>query len=367
MTTSYRLKRAWIKFRHWEYWPMWVVYLPVSFYYVCLALRARSFFFFSAANPSIETGGMFFESKWDIFRLIPPQYYPATLLVHDQENRGDVFRDIQERKMRFPLIAKPNRGERGWRVEIIKDEEGLRQYLHTYPCDCLLQEYIDWPVEISVFYCRGVHEKKGRITSLTRKEFLNVTGDGVSSLAELVTRHERALLQLDALQKNKEIDLQRVPAENEKVILVPFGNHIRGAMFLDECDEIDERLCQVFDNISNQVHGFYYGRFDIKCESLEALKNGRNFSILELNGAGAEPAHIYQPGFSFFRAQRVLAQHYRSMFDIARANHREGVPYMSFREFREVRAAEKKYKLSVNTAHPSFISYPTTRRATPAW
>jgi len=61
-----KIKLVLTKITHWEYWPFELVYFPVVLYYFWLSIRARSFFFFSASNPSIETGGMLGESKFGI-------------------------------------------------------------------------------------------------------------------------------------------------------------------------------------------------------------------------------------------------------------------------------------------------------------
>jgi hypothetical protein len=75
---------------------------------------------------------------------------------------------------------------------------------------------------------------------------------------------------------------------------------------------------------------------------------GRNIAILELNGAGAEPSHIYDPCFSFFKAQMVIAQHYRMMYQAAVQNKKAGVAFMTFKAFRDTRKMEKEYKQSVH-------------------
>ena len=64
------IRRFLIQLISWEYWPIWATYLPASLYYSYLSLRAGSPFFFSAANPSIENGGMFFESKKNVYAQI---------------------------------------------------------------------------------------------------------------------------------------------------------------------------------------------------------------------------------------------------------------------------------------------------------
>jgi len=68
----------------------------------------------------------------------------------------------------------------------------------------------------------------------------------------------------------------------------------------------------------------------------EDLYAGRHVYILELNGAGAEPAHIYHPGFSLWAGYRVLVQHWQILYQISRENHRRSIPYMTFREARQV-------------------------------
>jgi hypothetical protein len=333
-----------IKLMSWEYWPMWIVYFPVSFYYLYLSIRARSFFFFSAANPSIETGGMFFESKWKVLELIPKKYYPKTLFFDENEAPGKILGEMKNSGLGFPVIAKPDRGERGWCVKILHSTADLVEYSNKIKISFLIQEYINYPIELSVFYYRNPRNLRGNITSVTLKKLLSVKGNGYSSLDELIRQGDRSFIQMKSLINNKTIDFDRILDINEEQILVPYGNHVRGAMFLDYNHLINPELIDVFDKISRDIDGFYFGRFDLRCTSIEDFKIGKNISILELNGSGAEPAHIYQPGFSFFKAQEVLASHYRMMFDAAKENNRRGVEYMSFQMVRNTRNLEKIYK-----------------------
>lgn len=344
-TLSHWLKAKYIKLRSWEYWPMWLVYFPASFYFIYLSIRARSFFFFSASNPSIETGGMFFESKWNIFKLLPKAYFPATILVNEDDDIDLMLSNMKTAGISFPLIAKPDRGERGWCVKKIDSETELLQYRQLMKVPFLLQSYIDHPVELSVFYYRHPDSQKGVVTSVTLKQLLTVTGNGYSTVEELIKQHDRAFLQYQNLKNNHDIDFDKVLKMGEGLVLVPYGNHVRGAMFVNYNHIIDEALVNVFNTISTQIEGFYFGRFDLRCTGIDDLKNGKNISILELNGAGAEPAHIYDPGFSFFKAQSVITQHYKMMFDAAVANKNKGIPYMTLQSFLHTRSLEKAYKL----------------------
>lgn len=344
---KYGLRKFSIKLSSWEYWPMWIVYLPAYLYYFYLSVKAKSFFFFSAANPSIETGGMFFESKWDIFKLIPSHYFPKTIFVEEGKKIEEILIFIQQAKLGFPFVAKPDRGERGWAVTLIRNSRELEQYIYKVKVSFLIQELIDYPIELSVFYYRHPNEEVGKITSVTRKQLLSVTGDGKSSLLELILLNDRAFLQLEVLKANESIDFDQVLPLGKEVILVPYGNHVRGAMFLDYNHIIDQKLSATFDSISKQIKDFYFGRFDLRCNSIDELKNGKHFSILELNGSGAEPAHIYQPGFSFFEAQKVIMSHYKMMFDAAIENNKKGVPFMTLQAVRKTKRLETIYKNKV--------------------
>jgi hypothetical protein len=326
---------------------MYIVYLPSFIYYMYLSIKARSFYFFSATNPSIETGGMFFESKSKIFDLIPSKFYPKTILISENEDVFTIKKKFDASGLIFPVIAKPDRGERGWKVCILNHFEEIANYRLTTPVDFLLQAYIDFPIELSIFYYRNPNRKQGKITSVTFKEYLNVKGDGKNNLKKLIANKPRAFLQMDKLAKDVTLNFDEVLPNGEKKVLVPYGNHVRGAMFLDYGHIIDDKLNGFFDEMSCQINGFYFGRYDLKCESIKKLREGKNFAIVELNGAGAEPAHIYQPGFSFWKAQKVILKHLYWMYEAASINHAKGIEYLSHNQFKLLKQAEKAYKAKV--------------------
>jgi len=344
---KFKFRCFYIKTFSWEYWPMWLVYFPASFYYIYLAFKARSFFFFSASNPSIETGGMFFESKWNIFKLIPKEYYPSTILANVEDDAANISTKMLVAGIKFPVIAKPDRGERGWCVKKIGSAEELACYKNAMRVDFLIQAYVNYPLEFSVFYYRNPKSENGILTSITLKKLLTATGDGYSTMEELIRRNNRSFLQYHKIKDKKQIDFSRILQKGEMEVLVPFGNHVLGAMFLDYNHIIDKALVDTFDNISKQIDGFYFGRFDLRCTSIDDLKMGKNIAILELNGAGAEPSHIYDPNFSFFKAQKVIANHYRMMYQAACINKQAGASFMSFKMFKHTRKLEKEYKQSV--------------------
>jgi hypothetical protein len=320
-----------IKLKSWEYWPFGILQFPVMVYFAWLSLRARSCIFFSASNPGIPMGGMFGESKYEILKKLPSKFIPKTVLIHAPATRQQIVQAINEEDMRYPLIFKPDIGERGFMVQRIDNERDIEKYLQKMKFDFIIQELVDLPLEYGIFYTRFPRLEKGVVTSIVIKEMLSVTGNGRSTLQELILQKDRAKLQWERLRMSYHERLNEILPEGETIELVSIGNHCLGTKFLDGSHLINERLSETFDDISKQVEGFYFGRFDLRCNHIEDLYNG-NVKIMELNGCGAEPAHIYNPGFPITKALGVLFTHWRNIFLISRENARRGVPYTSFKD-----------------------------------
>jgi len=121
-------------------------------------------------------------------------------------------------------------------------------------------------------------------------------------------------------------ELDKVLEKDESLHLSFVGNRYHGASFHDLSGNIDETLLQLFDSISHKSR-FYYGRYDIKCASIGDLKKGMNFSILEFNGAGSIPNHIYTDKYSMWQAYKEIARHWKVLYEISLYNHRHGLPY----------------------------------------
>lgn len=319
-----------IKLFNWEYWPFNVVYGPIYLYWFWLCIRARSVFFFNAANPTIKNGGFLLESKKEIYDLIPAEYYPKTILFSEHIPENDLIRQIQERGLIFPLIGKPDIGMRGLAVKKLETLSEVISYAKNSKVSFLLQEFIPLENEVGIFYYRLPGEKKGHITGIVGKEFLTVTGDGEQSIEDLLQLDNRFILQLDTLRKTFGEELQNILSAGEKYLMVPYGNHCRGAKFLDVSSLIDEQLVSTIDAICRQIPGFYFGRMDVRYNTWEELKQGKNFSIIELNGAGSEPTHMYDPKHSIFFAWKEIIRHWNILLKISVLNHKgKQIPYMT--------------------------------------
>jgi len=186
-------------------------------------------------------------------------------------------------------------------------------------------------LEMGIFYYRMPNEKNGRVTSIVLKEMMTVTGDGQSSVEQLLLKNPRSYITINEIEKTSGDIFNYVPETGENVEVVPIGNHCRGTTFLNGNHLINDKIHSSIDEAAKTYPGFYYGRFDLRCESIEKLEQGK-FKILELNGCGAEPSHIYQPGYPIFKAYRELLFHLDLMYKISKVNHEFGIPYMSFME-----------------------------------
>jgi hypothetical protein len=244
-----------------------------------------------------------------------------------------LLNELKDKQMSFPLIAKPDMGERGMQVKLLHAPADLEDYCRISKVDFIVQEYIDHALEAGIFYYRVPGEKRGHISGIVGKSFLSVKGDGRSTIAALLEKQDRALLQLPALRMTLGATLDIVLPKGVNRVVVPYGNHSRGALFIDESNRINAALTEVIDAVCKQIPGFYYGRMDIKFKSWEDLNQGRHFSIIELNGAGSEPTHIYDPRHSLLFAWKEICRHWKILYTISRLNaERRGLSLMDVTE-----------------------------------
>lgn len=269
------------------------------------------------------------ESKYKTLLLIPLQFRPTTIFVPSGQKLELVTQEIDQLQLQYPLILKPDVGYRGLLVSLVKSPTELAALLETYQIDFIIQEFIPYPEEFGVLYHRFPNQEKGRISSITLKDFLHIHGDGISTVEMLMQQKSRTSLQLARLATEQAELLASIPAKGKKVYLGKIGNHSRGTTFLNGNHLIDQQLVDTFDQIANQIDGFFYGRFDVKCPDVDDLRLGKNIKIIEINGILAEPAHIYDPlKSSYWKALRDIAKHWLLIGRIGSESHELGAPYL---------------------------------------
>lgn len=331
---------------NWELWSFNVIYAPISPVWLWYAIRSRAFWFFTPSNPTIDFGGFEGEGKKEMYDQLPPAFIPKTIYIKNDWSFDQVLGETKAHGFQYPFIVKPDVGMKGILFRMILDEEQLAKYHQRIPVEYIIQEKVDYPVEVSVFYYRYPWEQKGVVTGFIHKELLQVAGDGTSTLQQLIETHPRAKYRLEEMVHRHQHRFDRVLPEGEIFYLSYAGNHNRGAKFTNLREQIDEGLVAVFDRLSHYNESFFYGRYDIKTTSVADLKKGENFMILEFNGAGAEPNHIYDAGMSLREAYKIILLHWKALYKISRYNNKQGIPYWPFRKGRAfLKAAKKHFRL----------------------
>ena len=339
---SHRSRRqllgSWKKWRHFEFWPWWLAYVPVYGYVFWLACKHRGLRVVTACNPAIPTGGLVGESKADILDGLrdAPQFVARFLrLPADRELTANIEAlnaFLSEHDLDFPIVLKPDVGERGTGVRIVRSREEATAILERTRKDHIAQEFVTGP-EYGVSYEHRPGDARGRVTSITVKRPQTVTGDGRRTLVDLIVDHPRAVCMAARYLQLNEERLDSVPAAGEVVEISSLGNHRLGSLFLDGRHLHTSELEAAFEAIARGFDGFHLGRFDLRAESEDALRAGSGFKIIELNGLTAEPGHIYDPEQGTAReAYRALMAHWRTAFECGRANVAQGAQPSSWRE-----------------------------------
>jgi len=323
------VRLIWKRYRRWEFWPAWMFYPPVAAMYVWLSAKYRGFALPTVANPSFRNGGIIGESKIEILRVLMSAASECVadgylLIASPQLERMQEFRRLcQERSIEYPLVLKPNVGQRGAGFKLISCEKEAEEYLAQVKADVILQRYVPDGKEIGVFYYRLPGRKTGEIFGLTEKIFPSLIGDGASTFEQLVQNDERAsLIASTYLRRFPELRGQ-VLRTGQHIRLVEAGNHCQGCIFRDGSNLISKGLCARIDEISRRIPGFFIGRYDIRYASEENLAHGK-FKIIELNGAASEATNIYDERNSLRSAYRTLYKQWELVFRIGSANRDRG-------------------------------------------
>lgn len=309
-------------------------------------LRSGAVWFFTPSNPKLTFGGMEGEPKKEMYDLLPKNLYPPTFNVLPTLRFEDVLAQLSYSKIPYPLIVKPEIGGQGILFRKIDNENAFKKYHEKVPVLYIVQQMVSYPVEVSVFHIKHPAQKKGMVTGFLHKIPLHIMGDGVHTLAQLVAQNEKAAKRLKDLNSRHTDNWHTIIPAGEKYILSYAANHNKGAHFIDLKEYINDDLVQIFDKISVEINDFFYGRYDIMCTSVQDLLKGKNFTILEYNGCGAEPNHFYDTGYSLGGAYKEILKHWAWLYKISRYNAAKTVkPWEFFKGQKFLRETKQMYRM----------------------
>jgi hypothetical protein len=324
-----RLTARLARWSRWEFWPMWLFYAPVALWVLWLSVRHRGISTITASNPGISDGGVVGESKFRILSNLPSEWTVQSAFVGPGGTAArarHILDVIHLRDWAFPVVLKPDVGQRGVGVRLARHGDDIRAYCTAETGPILVQPYHPGPFEAGIFYYRFPGEPRGRIFSITDKHFPLLVGNGRSSVEEMIWSHPRYRLQASTFLTRHRLALERVLARGEVFKLAIAGNHAQGTLFRDGWHLWTPALDSRIDEIAQSYPGFFVGRFDVRYADVEALRAGDDLAIVELNGATAESTDIYDPSRSLIAAYRQLFRQWSIVFAIGAANRAAGAP-----------------------------------------
>lgn len=325
------------KTSYFEFWPTWLFYFPMKVYGIYLAIKFRSLTVPTISNPSFDAGGFAGESKSQILDLVPQetqQYFARHKAFDTPISVDKALKFINEHNFEYPFVIKPDIGCKGYGIQIAHTPSDVQNYLNDFPDNerIILQDLHDYPYEIGVFYIRHPEQEKGHIFSLTLKYFPHVTGDGRSTLRQLIEKNPRSNELKHKYFPRHKAKLDNILKEGEIFRIAFAGSHTWGTIFKNGSHLITPEMTSLFDKISKSIPEFYFGRYDVRFKRFSDLEDGKNIKIIEINGATAEATHIWDSNTKLLDAYKTLMAQYHHMFEIGYKNKKRGHIPMPLKE-----------------------------------
>lgn len=305
--------------------------VPMVLQWLWLSIRHRSWTLPAAVNPAITAGGLAGEGKSEYFRIMGPLARAATAdFAVLANNPAGALREaeclMQKEGLDYPLIVKPDIGWCGFGVRLVRSRGELAHYLEAFPPheSVILQRFIPHDGEAGIYYVRHPGAQSGRISGILLRYYPRVTGDGRRTIGELIAQHPRARRLGRDGRSEPCCDISRVPAAGEMVRISVTGSTRVGGLYQDATGLITPELESAVQRIVMDMEDVHVARFDVRYETLAGLLGGKNFTIIEVNGAGSEAVHAWDPKYSLAEAYRIVFRKQRMLFEIGAAMRKRG-------------------------------------------
>lgn len=313
-----------------EQLPKWLNVIPMVAQWAWLGLRYRSLTLPSVANPAITSGGLVGEGKQEYFATMGAVARAATAAyVVVRAQPGLELATVEERLraagITFPLVAKPDLGWCGYGVRLLAGPDELAAYLRSYPVgeDLILQRYLPEVGEAGLFYMRHPEDAQGQLIGILLRHFPRVVGDGRRTVGELLAADSRLQRTTGSRRHECRFEVDRVPGSGEIVRLSLIGSTRVGGHYEDGSSLATAALSDRVEAIARDMRQFHVGRFDVRYADLASLARGE-FTIMEVNGAGSEAVHAWDPKYSIAEVYGIVFAKQRRLFAIAAAMRRSG-------------------------------------------
>lgn len=313
-----------------EQLPKWLNLIPMVLQWLWLGAKYGSITLPSSANPDITSGGLVGDGKREYFGAMGPLARAMTADFIAVDCCAGLLPATVAARMRdaglcFPIVAKPDIGWCGFGVRLLENEAGLADYIARFPEGetFLLQRYLPEPGEAGLFYMREPDATSGRLIGILLRHYPSVSGNGVDSIDDLIAGDARLRRATANPLHECRYDPRRVPAAGEVVRLSTVASTRVGGAYEDGTAYATPMLEGRVDAIARDMGEFLVGRFDVRYRTLERLQAG-DFIIMEVNGAGSEAVHAWDPRYSIREAYRIVFAKQRLLFRISAANRQRG-------------------------------------------
>ncbi len=244
--------------------PKWLNCIPLVTQWLWLSLKYGSVSLPSCANPHITCGGMVGEGKREYFECMGPLAKSKTakyitLFVNQSMSIQGALEKMEQDKLYFPIVVKPDIGWCGYGVRLIKDSIALETYICAFPHGetMHMQQYIPHVGEAGLFYVRHPDEPKGRLISITLRHFPQVIGDGIHNIARLMAQDTRLSRVKNSKLHQPDFDPAVIPARGEAVRLSTIGSTRTGGLYCDGGEHITKALEDAVDAIARDMKNTY--------------------------------------------------------------------------------------------------------------
>jgi hypothetical protein len=314
-----------------EQLPKWLNLVPMVAQWLWLSLKYGSATLPSTANPAITAGGMAGEGKSEYLSAMgaTARCFTADFVV--LRNTGadciaDAERAMSGAGLSYPLILKPDIGWCGFGVRLVRHREEFQTYLAEFPHgeNIILQRFVPYYGEAGIYYVHHPDDARGKIIGVLLRFFPCVVGDGRKNVAQLIADHPRARRLGRDGRSEPCCDPALIPKAGELVRVAITGSTRVGGLYRDATKMVTPALESVIDTIAADMPHIHVARFDIRFESVAALQDGRSFKIIEVNGAGAEAVHAWDPRYSLREAYHIIFEKQRTLFTIGAAMRGKG-------------------------------------------
>jgi hypothetical protein len=303
---------------------VWATTAPLAPWIAALALR-HGWRAIAAANPGMPDGGLVGESKFDILTTLPRRWTVPSARIESgalETRLRAVAAFWEQPAVAFPLILKPDVGQRGSGVRKVSSMAEAAAYLRDAAYPVVAQPWHPGPFEAGIFYWRHPEAERGQIFSITDKVFPEISGDGVRS-SRRWSAHPRFARQAPVFRDDMPpcVGACWHPANDSRWARSATTARAR-------CSGAGRtsgpRRSMPVSTTSHAGFGLLHRALRRAIQRPGRFMAGEDLAIIELNGVTAEPTDVYDPDRSVTSAYRSLFEQWRLVFEIGAANRRRG-------------------------------------------